>query len=119
MNIKETLEAWLRPKDLSLVLEIEGPLVENGSSFLSAMFGKYYELLKPKYAGRYVILVTGNQTSDGKNRFYVEPAIRGRKDNITWEEFRNLYSKGSFYYYLESKMERATPRCLAGASISQ
>ena len=90
MNIIEIFEAWFKPKDLSLVLEIEGT-IDGGMS--AVMYGKYYEMLEPKYAGRTVVLVGGHQTDDGKTKFYVEPAIRGKKDNITWEELRNLYPK--------------------------
>ena len=103
-DVIETLKAWFKPKDLSLVLEIEGT-IDGGMS--AATHGRYYEMLEPKYAGRTVVLVGGHQTDDGKTKFYVKPAIRGKKDNITWEELRNLYPQASYVtYYLESKSER-------------
>lgn len=113
MGIKETLAAWLKPKDLSLVLEIEG----NISGINEATYGKYYEMLEPKYAGRTVVLISGNQTDDGKTKFYVTPSIRGRRDNIAWEELSSLYPGAlQITYYLESKYERDTIKAFAAST---
>ncbi|HLC71530.1 MAG TPA: hypothetical protein VJI32_05965 [Candidatus Nanoarchaeia archaeon] len=112
-DVIETLKAWFKPKDLSLVLEIEGT-IDGGMS--AATHGRYYEMLEPKYAGRTVVLVGGDQTGDSKTKFYVTPSIRGQKDNITWDELRNLYPSAThIIYYLESKSERNTIKVYAAS----
>ena len=117
MNITEKLKAWLKPKDLSLVLEIEGTLVEDNSGILSALNGKYYNMLEPQYGGRTVVLVFDNETDDRKTRFYVTPSIRGRRDNITWEEFKALYPKTPHLcYFLERKGDRDTIKVFAAST---
>lgn len=117
MGIKETIKAWLQPKDLSLILEIDTPKVAyqqklpglsqgaflDGPSEVSIatveqnqiFYWRHLEMLEQKYGGRYLVIINGNETEDGKTRFYVEPAIRGKTGNITWDELNALYPDSS------------------------
>lgn len=128
MGIKETIKAWLQPKDLSLILEIETPRVAyqkklpgfpvNGMDGPSEVnmatvdqnmkfYFRYLELLEEKYAGKYLVIINGNETNDQKTRFYVEPAIRGKTGNITWDELNALYPDSSPHQFpIHKKKDR-------------
>lgn len=126
MGIKETIEAWLQPKDLSLILEIEPtPRVAyqltfpgfseggflDGPSALSVAtveqnqhcYYRHLEMLERNYGGKFLVIINGNETNDGKTRFYVEPAIRGKIGNITWDEFNALYPNASPHTFYINK----------------
>lgn len=132
MAIKETIQAWLRPKDLSLILEIEstprvayqknlpgfseGGFLEGPSASSVAIveqnrqfYWSHTKILQRKYGGRYLIIINGNETNDEKTRFYVEPAIRGKIGNIAWAELNELFPNAtphSFYLPKENDRDR-------------
>lgn len=134
MGIKETLKAWLQPKDLSLILEIETPrvayqqklpglsqgaFVDGPSAKSLAIHGQnqsfYFQrlgMLAQEYGDSNVIVINGNETEDGKTRFYVEPAIRGKTGNITRDELKALYPDASLHLFYILK-ERDKDRILA------
>lgn len=124
MGIKERIDAWLKPKDLSLILEIEEtprvayqenlPGFQKGLSDINEailkqsenFYFQHVEMLREKYGGRRLVIINGNETDDGKTRFYIEPAIRGKADNLTEEEFGTLFPKATHHgFYIERKKD--------------
>ena len=135
MRIKETIKAWLQPKDLSLILELETPPVAYQQklpglpqdAFLDGPSEKdlaiynqnqffYFQrfgMFAQEYDRRNVIVINGNETDDGKTRFYVEPAIPGKTGNITWDELKALNPNAcpaTFYIHKDqSRILTVTP----------
>ena len=68
------------------------------------LYFQHLNLLEKEYGGKHVIIINGNETTDGKTKFYIEPAIRGKSGNLTRDEFNVLYPNASphgFYIHKE------------------
>ena len=125
MGIRQKIQAWLQPKDLSLILVIEStPRIAYQTSFpgfeeslseiniaTTKQNQRFYfenlEMLERCYGGRTLTIINGNERSDGKTRFYVKPALRGMTDNIAEDELNALFPNAApHFFYIQRAKDR-------------